>query len=194
MYRQPTKIIPEDSEIDIFHKNIPKQNLYGKLIHYIQSCHQCQTQKKATDVERPYEMRIPKFYKAFSRLSADLKHMPLSSSGNKFVLVIVCEITRYCYAFPLKRADAQTVAELMLRKIVLVHGEPDVIITDEGKEFNHQVTDFLWKALRTQAKTCSPYNHGSLQVERHIQSISNLISSNLKDTGSNWDHGSNRID
>ena len=163
------------------------KNLYAKLTHYIRSCHQCQTQKVATDVDRPYEMRLPKFYRPLSRLSADLKKMPLSSSGNKFLLVIVCEITRYCYAFPLKKADAQTIAELLLRKIVLTHGEPDVIITDEGKEFNNQITDFLWKAVRTNAKTCSPYNHGSLQVERHIQSISKLISSNLKDTGSNWD-------
>ena len=163
------------------------KNLYAKLTHYIRSCHQCQCQKTATDVESPYEMRLPKFYIPFARLSADVKHMPLSSSGNKFLLVVVCEITRYCYAFPIKKADAQTIAEVLLRKIVLTHGEPDVIITDEGKEFNNQVTDFLWKTVRTKAKTCSPYNHGSLQVERHIQSISNLIMSNLKDTGANWD-------
>ena len=113
--------------------------------------------------------------------------MPMSSSGNSYLIVITCEVTRYTYAFPIKRTDAQTIAEILLRKVILVHGEPKSIITDEDRAFNNQVTDFIWKTLRVDAKTCSPYNHGSLQVERHIQSISNLISSNLKDTGRNWD-------
>ena len=163
------------------------KNLFSKLTHYIRSCHQCQTQKAPTDVERPYNARIPAAYRPFQRLVCDIKYMPMSSSGNSYLLVITCEITRYTYAIPLKRADSQTIAEVLLRRIVLMHGEPESIITDEDRAFNNQVCDFLWKAIRTKPITCSPYNHGSLQVERHIQSISNLISSNLRDTGKNWD-------
>ena len=67
------------------------------------------------------------------------------------------------------------------------HGPLDTIITDEDRGFNNQVLDHMCKSVDTKHITCSPYNHGSLQVERHIQSISNLIKSNLKDTGRNWD-------
>ena len=161
--------------------------LFNKLTHYIRACHQCQTQKTAQDTERPYEIRIPVSYRPFQRLYADIKYMPMSSSGNSYLLVITCEITRYCVIVALKRTDAQTVAEALLRKVILVHGEPQSIVVDEDRGFNNQVLDFLWRAVRTKATTCSPYNHGSLLVERHIKSISNLISSNLRDTGRNWD-------
>ena len=163
------------------------KNLFDKLTNYIKSCHQCQTIKAPTDVERPYEMRIPTAYRPFQRLFADIKYMPMSASGNSFLLVIACEITRYCYAIPMKRTNAQNVAEVLLKKIVLVHGEPENIVTDEDRGFNNQVTDFLWNAVRTKVTTCSPYNHGSLAVERHIKSISSLICANLKDNGRNWD-------
>ena len=44
----------------------------------------------------------------------------------------------------------------------------------------------LYKQLQITPKIISPYNHGSLKTERHIQSLSNMLTKYLTGTGDQW--------
>ena len=45
---------------------------------------------------------------------------------------------------------------------------------------------YICQTLGIRLKTISLYNHGSLKIERHIRTISKMISKKLTDTGQMW--------
>ena len=161
--------------------------LFKKLVHYIRSCINCQCRKTPKDIERPWEVNIPSQYVPFQVMYSDIKHMYTSSLGSNYLLVVCCDITRYVEAIPLKRIDAPTITEALLRRILLRYGVPKVMIFDQDRGFLNEISQYLWKAVGTTIKIISPQNHQSHKVERSIQSISNLLCSHLTGFGRNWD-------
>ena len=163
------------------------RGLFNKILNFIRSCYQCQSFKRPKDIERPFEIRVPANFKPFDVVYGDIKYVFPSSSGNQYLLVLTCEITRYCELIPLRKMDGPSVAEALLRRLILRYGTPRLIIFDAAASFFNEVTEFLYKAVNTTVKFISPHNHGSNVAERTIGSISNLLLSNLKGTGRNWD-------
>ena len=87
-------------------------------------------------------------------------------------MVCMCVQTRFIMAFTLKHIDAVPVAEMLLQRVVFLFGVPKRIVTDQGKSFTSKVFTFLLRTLKIQPTTISPENHGSLVVERGIQTLS----------------------
>ena len=75
------------------------------LMHYLQSyikdCHICQLSNKEN---RHFQRRINLNYKPLSRLSMDLKVMPKSYRGHKFILCVIDEMTNYLITMPIYQA------------------------------------------------------------------------------------------
>ena len=72
---------------------IPNLNHY--LRSYIKGCHICQLTINEKPPSRQLETRINLNYRPLSRPSMDLKVMPKSSKGHKFILCIIDEVTNY---------------------------------------------------------------------------------------------------
>ena len=60
------------------------------------------------------------------------------------------------------------------------------MIVDEDRALSSKVMHYVLDALKIDIKCISPYNHGSLKMERYIQTINNLITRHLKDKGKEW--------
>ena len=69
------------------------------LMHYLRSCikgcHICQLNRKDKLPERQLQPRINLNYKPLSRLSMDLKVMPRSYRGDRYILCIIDEVVSY---------------------------------------------------------------------------------------------------
>ena len=69
------------------------------LMHYLRSflstCHICQLFRNDKPPSRQLETRINLNYQPMSRLSMDLKVMPRSQKGHRFILCIIDEVTNY---------------------------------------------------------------------------------------------------
>ena len=65
------------------------------LILYIKECHICQLSRDKKPPVRQLQQTINLNYKSLSRLSMNLKVMPKSYKGHKFILCIIDEITNY---------------------------------------------------------------------------------------------------
>ena len=61
-------------------------NLIHYLRLYVKGCHICQPMRNEKPLTRQLEARITLNYKPLSRLSMDLKVMPRSGNGHKFIL------------------------------------------------------------------------------------------------------------
>ena len=77
------------------------------LMHYLRSCikgcHICQLNRKDKLPERQFQPRINLNYRPLSRLSMDLKVMPKSYKGDRYILCVIDEVTNYIITTPAKQ-------------------------------------------------------------------------------------------
>ena len=80
-------------------------NLAYHVRMYILSCHVCQTFKNHKRFDRPYNGRIININApALTHISMDIKYMPLSKDKFQYNLVILCEVSNFIVAVPMKTA------------------------------------------------------------------------------------------
>ena len=70
-------------------------NLIHYLRLYIKGCHLCQLACNEKPPPRQLQARINPNYVPLSKLSMDLKVMPSSHKGHKYILCIIDEVTNY---------------------------------------------------------------------------------------------------
>ena len=82
-------------------------NLAYHVRMYIISCHICQTFKNHKRFDRPFNRRIIDINApSLAHLSMDIKHMPPSKDKFTYILVILCEVSYFIVAVPMKTATA----------------------------------------------------------------------------------------
>ena len=76
-------------------------NLMHYLRSFIKGCHVCQLSRSDKLPTRQLKPRIYLNYRPLSKLSMDLKVMPRSQKGHKFILCIIDEMTSYLITVPI---------------------------------------------------------------------------------------------
>ena len=86
------------------------------LIHYLHSyikgCHLCQLSKKDKIPTSQFQARINLDYRSLSRLSMDLKVMPKSHKGHKFILCVIDEISNYVITVPIYDTRSEEIGDV----------------------------------------------------------------------------------
>ena len=153
---------------------------------YIEACHRCQETRRAHAQPQAIYVRVPMSFKPFDSCSVDIKHMPKSGYGFKFLLVMTCEITNFVEAAALETERAAHIFAGIFSKIVCRYGQPRVIISDKGSGFTSKLMAYLYTKLRIRPYVVNPANKGSNRTERYIQSLSNQLVKYLEDEGGEW--------
>ena len=85
------------------------------LIHYLRSyqkgCHICRLSHNEKPPTRHLQTRINPSYVPMSRLSMDLKVMPRSHKGHRYILCIIDEVTNFLITVPIFQARSEEVGE-----------------------------------------------------------------------------------
>ena len=161
-------------------------NLMHYLRSYIKGCHICQLNRKDKLLERQLQLRINLNYRPLSRLSMDLKVMPKSYKGDRYILCVIDEITNYIITTPVKQAKSEEVGEILINSVFSKYCVPDYMIMDLDSAFMSLLMNYLFKKLGTKIKTVAPYNHQSLQAEYGIKSLSTILTKHLTKSGHMW--------
>lgn len=167
-------------------RNFYTPSLFERINNYVKACLRCQQFRNKTDKLRPFHMRVPDSYKPFDRISLDFKFMPKSVTGFQHLMVACDEISRFVICCPLKSLDAETICEAMIQKIFCIFGPPSCLITDAATSLTGKLVTLLCDTLNIDRKVISVENHGSLQVERHIRTVSDFLRVNLNQFGTDW--------
>ena len=141
-------------------------NLMNKVKRYIEACHTCLKTKLKYKKNRSVYGRVPIDYVPMQDLSTDIKHMPITFGGYKYLLVITCDQTNFTIVTPLRSRDAQSIAEALIYRVIYLFGPPRQIIYDETTEFTPHIVQAILHTLNCKLKLISPYSHGSSKVER----------------------------
>ena len=149
--------------------------LLDNIRKYVQCCHTCEVTKENDKESTASYLRIPYDFRPMRNFSMDIKEMPESPEGFKYVLYCVCDFSNYVVGIPLKNISAKTIVSALVRHVFFVFGPPDRIVTDQAKQFTSTLMKQVCQTLGINLKIVSPGNHGSLRVERYIQTLSNMI-------------------
>ena len=153
------------------------------LTSYIKGCHTCQIVRTDKLLTRQLQTRIYLNYKPLSRLSMDLKVMPRSQKGHKFILCIIDEVTNYLTTVPIYQAHSEEVGEAFIENVISKYCIPNCIIMDKDIAFMSSLMNYLFNMFQIRIKTVAPYNHQSLQTEHGIKSLANILKKHLTEKG-----------
>ena len=145
-------------------------DLMHYLHSYIKSCHTYQLSKKDKIPNRQFQIRINLHYRPLSRLSKDLRVMPKSYRGHKFILCIIDEMTNYLITMPIHQARSEEIGDALIDNVISKYGIPEYMIMDQDSAFMSTIMNHLFKRLNIKIKTVAPFYHQSLQAEHGIKS------------------------
>ena len=140
-------------------------NLAHYLRSYIKGCHLCQLTQNEKPPPRQLQARINLNYIPLSRLSMDLKVMPRSHKGHRYILCIIHEVTNYLITVPIFQARSEEIGEPPIENVINKHCIPQYISMDQESAFMSSLMTYLLNKFGIKIKTVAPYNHQSLQAE-----------------------------
>lgn len=164
------------------------KGMYKDVEHWVRSCQDCATRKNPRNKYHAPLLPIP-VDAAFSRLAVDvLGPLPITWSGNRYIVVFTEYLTKWPEIFPVKNADAVTIARLLTSEIIPRHGAPRTLLSDRGKNFLSTLVLEVCKLYSIKKLNTSSYHpQTDGLVERMnstlCQTLSMFVSKHQKD----WD-------
>ena len=138
-----TSLLGGHSEITKCYQTL-KQRIYcPNLPYYVRlyiiSCHICQLFKGSKRFDRPlmrrfYDINTP----TMTNISMDIKH--------KYILVLLCEISNFLVATPMKKATAEEVCSILFDNFMAYYAVPMRIICDQDPAFMSSLCQWFFKA------------------------------------------------
>ena len=151
---------------------------------YIVGCYTCQLFKNSKRFHRPLQKRTYDISQpALANVSMDIKYMPKSNRGYKYMIVILCEITNFLVTHPLKEVTASEVCRILVEEFIAYFSTPVRIVCDQDPAFMSSLCRYCFQQYKIQILTVGVTNHKCLQAEHGIKSLSNLILTHLTGLG-----------
>lgn len=122
------------------------------------------------------------------RVATDILELPVTSRGNRYILVVEDYFTKFVNLYVLPNQSAQTVACCLFEDYVLVHGVPEALHSDQGRQFEAEVVQSLCRLLGIKKTRTTAYNPKSDgMVERHNRTLIDQLAKMLLSHGGEWD-------
>ena len=119
---------------------------------------------------------------------ADIAELPTSRNGFRYILVVVDHFSKYTNIYAMKNQTAQSVAKHLFEDYVTEHGVPEILHTDQGRQFESRLIQDLCQKLNIQKSRSSPYHpQGAGIVERANRVIKEQLAKYMTDQGGDWD-------
>ena len=125
----------------------------------------------------------------FEILSWDIMGpLPISSQGNKYILVVTDIFTKWVEAFALKDTTANTLATVLLNEVICRYGAPCTLHSDQGANLCSNVIHCLCQLLGISTTRTSAYHpEGNGQVERFNRTLEAILAKTVADNQHDWD-------
>ena len=153
------------------------RGLSGDVASYVRSCPTCQAIKSDTRAKagllQPLEVPIRKWQQVTIDLVIDLPE----SNGFTAIVVFVDRMTKMVHFAPCtKEIAAVDYAKFFVDNVFLLHGLPEVIISDQDPRFTSKFWTSLFDSLGTDLRFSTAFHpQTDGQSERMIQTLENFL-------------------
>ena len=126
----------------------------GSVERYCKSCMECVSRKGVGRGVKPPLMTIP----VGAPVGVDVLQLPVTESGNKYVVVFLDYLTKWVEAFAVANQSAETIARLLVEEICCRHGAPEQLLSDRGANFLSDLVMEVCKLLQIDKVNTSGYH------------------------------------
>ena len=116
----------------------------------------------------------------------DLKVMPKTSKGHKFILYIIDDVMNYLIMVPVYQSKEVEIGEALIEHVITKYCVADCIIMDQDSAFMSSLMNYLFDKFNIKIKMFVPNNHQSLQAKHGIKSLSTILTKHLMNLGQMW--------
>ena len=158
----------------------------------VRSCLECARFNKNKRMKIHYPILVGE---SFERIGIDTMG-PLREShrGCRYILVAIDYLTKYVMMKAVKSKTAEEVAKFIYEDIILIHGPPHTILSDNGREYKNEILNKLCDRMKINRKYSTPYRpQTNGLVERTNQSLLGILAKNTYLNPKNWDKYINLI-
>ena len=137
------------------------------VTEYIRNCSGCQELKLVRIKNKEPMVITDTPIEPFDKISIDtVGPRPVTTNGNKHILTIQDNLTKYCIAVPIENLKAETIADALARNLIAIYGAPRIILSDRAPELIGKVMQQLAEIFRIKQVSTSgyhPQSNGSLE-------------------------------
>ena len=123
------------------------------------------------------------------RIAIDiLGPLPQSSSGNKYIMIVMDYFTKWAEAYAIPNQEAETVANKLVHEFFSRFGVVRQLHTDQGRNFESKLFQQMCVLLdidKTRTTAFHPQSDGL--VERFNRTLENMLSLYVADNQKDWD-------
>ena len=155
---------------------------------YVATCAACNQNKGA---QRKHRAPLTRFQ---AGLPGERVHLDIlgpfleSSKGNRYVLMVIDQFTRWLEMVPLPVQDAESVAKAFFENYVVRFGVPITVHTDQGRNFESDLFKAFCHLLEIAKTRTTPYRPSANgQVERYNQLVLNYLRCYIQKDQRDWD-------
>ncbi|XP_047504216.1 uncharacterized protein LOC125049138 [Pieris napi] len=163
-------------------------NILGDVKRHVGQCEICAKFKVSQRLPFGHMGHQRHVNRPWQIISLDLMGpFPRSKSGNTMLLVITCFFSKFVLLFPLRSGKADKICSIVESQFLLF-GVPQVIISDNGKQFESKLFKELVNSYGSQIWYTPNYHPQSNPTERVNRVIGTMISSFINTKKHNeWD-------
>jgi hypothetical protein len=163
------------------------ENLAKDAKNYVLKCGVC---LKNNDYESKQTMGISDSpQQPMEKIALDIVGpLPVTLNDFEYILTCVDLFSRYTWAIPLVRADAESVAEAFMNEVILKVGSCKAILTDQGTCFMSLFFKRFQELLKIKKVVTMAYNQKANGVlERYHKDLKIYLRKFIDDSQQNWD-------
>jgi hypothetical protein len=155
---------------------------------YVKQCAICEKRKALGSSKAPLVPITPP-EKPWQLMAMDIVGpLDFTEKENTHILVMGEYATRYMIAAPMKNQTADSVHDAFREKIILIHGVPEEVLTDQGSNFLSKTMDSFYSQLGVKRKMTTAYRPCcDGLVERFNRTLADMLASYLLTGRNNWD-------
>lgn len=180
--------------INRMYKNIRKYYFWNSLRkdieEFVKRCDDCQRHKHSIITKQPLTITSTATC-AFDTIFIDLVGpFEMDDSGNRYILTLQCELSKYIEGYVIKNKEAETVAKALVENFILRYGVPRKIVTDQGSEFMARTFKETCSLLQIEKLNSTAYHHetiGALEnTHKHLNAYLRIQLSKFPTNWSTW--------
>jgi len=160
--------------------------MYEDIRAYVKKCDPCQRRGKFKKNQNLHPIPVGD---PFYQIGIDfVGPLPLTSKGNRYIIVAMDYLTKWPEAKPVPNATAEQVANFLYEDIIGRHGCPLKILSDRGTHFKNQMIAQLMAKFQIGQKFSTPYHpQTNGMVERFNRTLCESLAKLSNEHKNDWD-------
>ena len=105
-----------------------------------------------------------------------------SDNGNNYIVTVIDWYTPWLEPHPVQNKEANTIAKVLLERIIPQHGCPRLIISDRGTEYVNKAIALLSTKMKFKRNIMTPYQPaGNGKTERCHRFLNDILAKGVQD-------------